>query len=45
MSALSSGKINKYKNLTGEEKLPYQQSRIIVPAKFSDTPLGKAVEK
>ena len=29
VSALSSGKINKYKYLTGEEILPYDQSRIM----------------
>ena len=29
VSALSSGKIDKYKYLTGEEILPYDQSRIM----------------
>ena len=29
ISALSSGKIGKYKYLTGEEILPYDQSKII----------------
>ena len=34
ISALSSGEINKYKYLTGEEILPSDQSRIIEQANF-----------
>ena len=45
ISALSSGKIDKYKFLTGEEILPSDQSRIIEQAKFTYSPLGKAFEK
>ena len=44
MSALSSGKVDKYEYLTGEEILPYQQ-QIIEQAKFTYSPLGKAFEK
>ena len=43
--ALSSGKINKYKYLTGENILPSNQQQIIEQAKFTDSPLGKAFEK
>ena len=43
--ALSSGKIDKYEYLTGEEILPSHQSRIIEQAKFTNSPLGKAFEK
>ena len=42
ISALSSGKINKYEYLTGEEILPSNQQQIIEQAKFSYLPLGKA---
>ena len=45
ISALSSGKIDKYECLTGEEILPSDQSRIIEQAKFTYSPLGKAFEK
>ena len=45
ISALSSGKIDKYEYLTGEEILPSNQSRIIERAKFANSPLGKAYEK
>ena len=45
MSALSSGKINKYEYLTGEEVLPSNRSQIIEQAKFTYYPLGKALEK
>ena len=45
ISALSSGKINKYEFLTGEEILPSDQSRIIEQAKFTYSPLAKAFEK
>ena len=44
-SALSSGKIDKCKYLTGEERLPSGQSRITEQAKFTYCPLGKAFEK
>ena len=40
--ALSSGKIDKYEFLTGEEILPSDQSRIIEHAKFTYSLLGKA---
>ena len=42
ISALSSGKIDKYKYVTGEEILPYNQRQIIDQAKFASSPLGKA---
>ena len=45
ISTLSSGKIDKYKYLTGEKILPSDQSRIIEQAKFTYSPLGKAFEK
>ena len=45
VSALSSGKIDKYEYLTGQEILPSDQSRIIEQAKFTYFPLGKAFEK
>ena len=45
ISALSSGKINKYECLTGEEILPSNQQQIIQQAKFNYSPLGKALEK
>ena len=45
ISALSSGKINKYEYLTGEERLPSNQPQIIEQAKFTYTPLGEAFEK
>ena len=45
ISALSSGKIDKYKYLTGEEILSPDQSRIIEQAKFTYSPLCKAFEK
>ena len=45
ISALSSGKIDKYKYLTGEEILPPNQQQIIEQAKFTYSPLGKAFEK
>ena len=43
--ALSSGKIDKYEYLTGEETLPSNQRRVIEQAKFACSPLGKALEK
>ena len=45
ISALSSGKLDKYEYLTGEEILPSDQSRIIEQAKFTYSPLGRAFEK
>ena len=45
MSALSSGKIDKYEYLTGEEILPSNQQQIIEQAKCTYSPLGKAFEK
>ena len=45
MSALSSGKIDKYVYLRGEEILPSDPSRIIEQAKFTYSPLGKAFQK
>ena len=42
---LSSGKIDKYEYLTGEEVLPPNQQQIIEQAKFIYYPLGKAFEK
>ena len=45
ISVLSSGKINKYEYLTGEEILPSNQKQIIEQAKFTYSPLGKASEK
>ena len=44
-SALSSGKIDKYEYLTGEEILPSNQKQIIEQAKFTYSSLGKAFEK
>ena len=45
ISVLSSGKIDKYEYLTGEEILPSNQKQIIEQAKFTYSPLGKAFEK
>ena len=45
ISVLSSGKIDKYEYLTGEEILPSNQQQIIQQAKFTYSPLGKAFEK
>ena len=45
ISALSSGKIDKYEYLTGEEILPSNQQQIIQRAKFAYSPLGKAIVK
>ena len=45
LSALSSGKIDKYLFLPDEEILPSYQSRIIEQAKFTYYPLGKVFEK
>ena len=45
ISALSSGKIDTYEYLTGEEILLSSQQQIIEQAKFTYSPLGKAFEK
>ena len=45
ISALSSGKIDKYEYLTGEEMLPSNQQQIIEQAKFTYSPLGIAFEE
>ena len=45
ISALSSGKIDKYEYLIDEEVLLSDQSRIIVRVKFTYSPLEKALEK
>ena len=45
ISALSSGKIDEYEYLTGKEILPSNQQQIIEQAKFTCSPLGKALEK
>ena len=45
ISALLSGKINKYEYITGEEILPSNQQQIIEQAKFTYSPFGKAFEK
>ena len=45
ISAFSSGKIYRYEYLTGEDILPFDQSRIIERAIFTYSPLGKAFEK
>ena len=45
ISASSSGKIDKYDDLTGEEVLPSNKQQIIEQAQFTYTPLGKAFEK
>ena len=45
ISALSSGKLDKYEYLTGEEILPSNQQQIIQQAKYHYSPLRKALEK
>ena len=45
ISALLSGKIDKYEYLTGEEMLPSDQSRIIEKVKFTYSPLSGTFEK
>ena len=42
MSTVSSGKIDKYEYLTGEEILPSDQRRVREQAKFTYFPLGKS---
>ena len=41
ISALSSGTVQKYENLTGEDILPSNQQQIIEQAKFTYSPLEK----
>ena len=45
ISALSSGKIDKYEYLTGKKILPSNQQHIIEQTKFTYSPLGNAFEK
>ena len=45
ISALSSGKFDKYEYLTGEEILPSNKQQIIEQAKFIYSPLGKKLLK
>ena len=45
ISALSSGKIDKYEYLTGEEILPSNQQQIIEQAKFTSSLLGKSFQE
>ena len=45
ISAWSSGKIDKYDYLTGEEILSFNQKQIIEQAKFTCSPLGKPFRK
>ena len=45
ISALLSGKIDKYEYLTGEEILPSNQQQIIEQGKFTYSPLGRTFEK
>ena len=45
ISALSSGKIDKYEYLTGQEVLSSNQREIIEQAKFTYSPFGKTFEK
>ena len=44
ISAFSSGKIDKYEYLTGEEILLSYQRRVIEQAKFTYSPLEKVLE-
>ena len=44
-SALSSGKIDKYEYLTGEEILTSNQKQIIEQAKFTYSPLEKVFKE
>ena len=43
ISALSSGKVDKYEFLTGEEMLPSDRSRIREQAKFTYFPFEKQI--
>ena len=44
-SSLSSGKIDKYEYLTGEDVLPSSNQQIIKQARFTYSPLRKVSEK
>ena len=44
ISALSSGKLQKYEYLDGEDILPSNQQQIIDQARFTYFPLGKGFE-
>ena len=45
ISALSSGRFDKYEYLTSKEILPSNQRQVIEQAKFAYSSLGKAFEK
>ena len=45
ISALSSGKIDKYEYLAGKEILPSDENRLIEQAKFTYSPFGKSFKK
>ena len=45
ISALSSGKIDKFDYITGKEIVPSDQRIVINQAKFTYSPFGKALEK
>ena len=45
ISALSSGKFDKYEFLTSKKILPSNQRQVIEQAKLTYSPLGKAFEK
>ena len=45
ISALSSGKIDKYEYFTGEEILPSNKQQVIEQANFTYSLLGKTFEK
>ena len=45
ISALSSGKTDKYEYLTGKDILPSNQQQITEQAKFTYSPVGQAFEK
>ena len=45
ISALSSGKIDKYEYLTGQDILPFNQQQVIEKAKFTYFSLGKMKNK
>ena len=45
ISALSSGKLDKYEYLTGEDILPSTQQQITEQTEFTFSPLGKAFDK
>ena len=45
ISALSSGRIDKYQYLTGKEILPSKQKQILEQVNFTYSPLGKSFVK